>query len=85
MKTNSTRCNPLLGSEGQTQPVSTQNSGQLVGLNPKNDSGFQPLFIRTTFSNILHWMCNINLQVKVPHEEKQKKSIPDHRIPAMED
>ena len=42
LKTNSTRVNPLLGFEGQTQLVSTQKSAQLFGLNPKSGSGFQP-------------------------------------------
>ena len=41
VKTNSIHFNHLLRSEGQTQPASTQNFGQLVGLNPKNGLGFQ--------------------------------------------
>ena len=67
VKTNSNRFNPLLGSEGQTQPVSTQKSGQFVGLNPKKGWVFNPqfeYFHRTSFSTLflsksLELICSI--------------------------
>ena len=49
IKTNSTCFNPLIRSESQPQPVSTQTLGQVIRLSPINGSGFQPLIMTDDF------------------------------------